>query len=129
MYGGWAMPAWYKNWRLPIMVVQILFATLVQAQGMPRRIKSQWRHYLTLVLCIVACFFAVSLEYRNGKFYCNYMLINVTMYFVNLLTVLCVYRVSFCTAALAAANGYLMQEMAGAFKTILRLVSPVLEDV
>lgn len=129
MYGGWAMPAWYKNWRLPIMVIQILFATLIQAQGMPRRIKSQWRHYLTLVLCIAACFFAVSLEYRNGKFYCNYTLVNVTMYYVDLLTVLCVYRVSFCTAALAAANGYLMQEMAGALKTILRLVSPVLEDV
>ena len=112
MYGGWAMPVWYKNWRLPIMVIQILFATLIQAQGMPRRIKSQWRHYLTLVLCIVACFFAVSLEYRNGKFYCNYTLVNVTMYYVDLLTVLCVYRVSFCT-----------------LKTILRLVSPVLEDV
>lgn len=129
MYGGWAMPAWYKNWRLPIMVIQILFATLIQAQGMPRRLKSRWRYYLTLALCIVACFFAVSLEYRNGRFYCNYMLINVTMYFVNLLTVLCVYRVSFCTAALAAANGYLMQEMAGSFKTILRLVFPVLENV
>lgn len=129
MFGKWAMPVWYKNWRYPIMVLQIFLAMLIQIRGMPQRIKSRWLHNLVLALCAAVCFLAVSLEYRDGKFYCNYMLINFTMYIVILFTVFSVYRVSVCTAALAAANGYLMQEMAGAFKTFLRLAFPVLEDV
>ena len=129
MFGGWAMPVWYKFWRYPIMVIQIYLAALIQAQGMPQRINSRFHHHLARAACAALCFFAVALEYHDGKFYCNYMLINFTMYFVILLSILLLYKVSICTAALAAANSYLMQEMAGAFKTILRLAFPVLVDV
>lgn len=129
MFGGWAMPVWYKCWRYPIMILQSLLATLIQTQGMPRRIKSRWLHELALALCAAICFFVVWLEYRDGKFYCHYMVINFTMYFLLAVTVFALYRVSIGSAALAAANGYLTQEMGGSFKTILRLLFPVMEDV
>ena len=129
MFGGWAMPVWYKNLRYPIMMLQILLATLIMVYQMPRRIRSRWLHWLGALLCAAVSFFIVCLEYRDGKFYCNYMVINFTMYFLAVLFVLGLHRVSVCTAVLAAANGYLMQEMAGAFKTSLRLLFPVLEDV
>lgn len=129
MFGGWAMPVWYKHWRYPIMVIQIFLAALIQVQGMPHRINSRLHHHLARAACAVLCFFAVALEYHDGNFYCNYMVINFTMYLVVLLSILTLYKVSFATASLAAANSYLMQEMAGSFKTMLRLVFPVLVDV
>lgn len=129
MFGGWAMPVWYMLWRYPIMVLQIFLGTLIQTQGMPRRLKSRWLHALALALCAAACFFVVWLEYRDGEFQCHYMVINFTMYFLLVLTVFALYRVSIGSAALAAANGYLTQEMGGALKTALRLLFPALQDM
>lgn len=129
MYGAWAMPAWYKEWRYPIMMLQILAAVLIQAYGMPRRCRQRWLHAVMQGLTAVLCFFVVSLEYREGRFYCNFLVICFTMFLLAALATFAVYRVVPSTAVLAGANGYLMQEMAGAFKTTLRLVFPALVDV
>lgn len=125
MFGSWAMPVWYKNWRLPIMFIQILFATLIQTSGMPRRKQYHLRSFLWAVLG----FGIICLCYRNGKFYIHYMLVNFALYSTIMAGVWLCNRVTICTAALAAANGYLMEEMAGAVKSILRILFPVFVDV
>lgn len=125
MFGSWAMPVWYKNWRLPIMFVQILFAALIQTHGMPRRKRYRLRSLLWAVLG----FGIICLCYRNGKFYIHYMLVNFALYQTIMVGVWFCNNVTPCTAALAAANAYLMEEMAGAVKSILRLLFPVLVDV
>lgn len=125
MFGSWAMPVWYKNLRLPLMFCQILLAALIQTYGMPRR----KHYYVRLCLWAVLGYGIVYLCYHDGKFYIDYILVNFVLYAATMAGAWLCNNITLCTAALAAANAYLMEEMAGAVKSILRILFPALVDM
>lgn len=122
------MPEWYRNIRLPLLLLQSVLGTSVFTSLLKRKTHFPLRACCSLsvgVLCLSSALLFYQTDYtlfftaiRTG---CHVLCYLCVIFFIY-----CCYEESIWTVLLVASSGYIAQDLCGSFKSVLKTIPSIL---
>ena len=119
------MPVWYMNHRISILLFQSVVGVLPFGSFLGKRKNYAFRFILG------ACFGIVLIEMLLGFGILNLdqlrsgitrVAASLLVFFLTIIVCFLAYEEDFYTALFVASSGYIAQDIAGTFKTVLKLI-------
>lgn len=121
------MPDWYASIRLMLLYWQSFLGMVVFSYAIPHR-KPIWKAILVVLVGSVICFlFGQYIYAREQSILGGFLRLScmLTVYLVLFFTAHAFYKESGWSALSLASSGYAAQNIAGSFKTVLKLIPVV----
>ena len=122
------MPDWYANIRLLLLFLQAAVGMQVFAYPLRRRPRFWLRALVSMAAAFILTELCSAFLYLRDATMLGMLGRTLSMMGVYLLLIACTwfcYSESFWTALFVASSGYISQDIAGSFKTLVKLIPPV----
>lgn len=122
------MPDWYANIRLLLLFLQAAVGMQVFAYPLRRRPRFWLRALVSMAAAFILTELCSAFLYLRDATMLGMLGRTLSMMGVYLLLIACTwfcYAESFWTALFVASSGYISQDIAGSFKTLVKLIPPV----